>query len=66
MKNLKEIHFQLVDKKYEDVEDQLQVIVDKIDKLNEQIYERINNIHSIQQDITKISQQNRRNDSIYS
>lgn len=55
-----------MDKKYEDVEDQLQVIVDKIDKLNEQIYERINNIHSIQQDITKISQQNRRNDSIYS
>lgn len=54
---LKEIHSQLVDKKYEDVEDQLQVIVDKIDKLNEQIYERINNIHSIQQDITKISQQ---------
>ena len=56
-KKIKEIHSQLIDKKYEDVEDQLQVIVDKIDKLNEQIYERINNIHSIQQDITKISQQ---------
>nr|WP_302427072.1 AAA family ATPase [Limosilactobacillus mucosae] len=56
-KKIKEIHSQLINKKYEDVEDQLQVIVDKIDKLNEQIYERINNIHSIQQDITKISQQ---------
>ena len=56
-KKIKEIHSQLIDKKYGDVEDQLQVIVDKIDKLNEQIYERINNIHSIQQDITKISQQ---------
>lgn len=54
---LKEIHSQLAENKYDDVEDQLQVIVDKIDKLNEQIYERVNNIHGIQQDLAKISQQ---------
>lgn len=54
---IKEIHSQLAEKKYDGVEDQLQVIVDKIDKLNDQIYERVNNIHSIQQDLTKISQQ---------
>ncbi|HJF53952.1 MAG TPA: AAA family ATPase [Limosilactobacillus coleohominis] len=54
---IQEIHSQLADKKYDDVEDQLQVIVDKIDKLNEQIYERVNNIHSIQQELTRISQQ---------
>lgn len=54
---IKEIHSQIAEKKYADVEDQLQVIVDKIDKLNGQIYDRVNNIHSIQQDLTKISQQ---------
>ncbi|KAB1954155.1 hypothetical protein F8252_10590 [Limosilactobacillus fermentum] len=54
---IEEIHSQLAEKKYDNVEDQLQVIVDKIDKLNEQIYERVNNIHSIQQELTGISQQ---------
>ncbi|MDB6227488.1 AAA family ATPase [Lactobacillus amylovorus] len=54
---IEEIHSQLAEGKYDDVEDQLQVIVDKIDKLNEQIYERVNNIHSIQQELTRISQQ---------
>jgi DNA repair exonuclease SbcCD ATPase subunit len=53
---IEEIHSQLAEGKYDDVEDQLQVIVDKIDKLNEQIYERVNNIHSIQQELTRISQ----------
>ncbi|MCD7132638.1 AAA family ATPase [Limosilactobacillus balticus] len=54
---VEEIHSQLAEGKYDDVEDQLQVIVDKIDKLNEQIYERVNNIHIIQQELTRISQQ---------
>lgn len=54
---VEEIHSQLAEGKYDDIEDQLQVIVDKIDKLNEQIYERVNNIHIIQQELTRISQQ---------
>lgn len=56
-KKIQEIHSKIENENYSDAKEQLQLIIKKIDNLNEQIYERINEIHSIQQNVSDIDQQ---------
>lgn len=55
-KKLEEIQSKIQNEKYVDVERQLQIIVEKIDNLNEQVYKQIDEMHSFQKDISRITQ----------